>query len=333
MLQKMILAAAAILLALGAPVRAEPVTIKVGWVVLTSSSVPLSLEKPELLHNEGKSYHIEPVLIRSTSAMVTALATGDVDVGTLAYSTLAFAVLNAKLEDLRVITGVMEDGTGNAATGHFMVLKDGPVKTVADLKGKVIASLAGGSAVDIAIRARLKKNGLDDKKDVTIVESQFSNMKAMLMSHRADLVAISVPYNFDPEVVENATDLFTQKQAMGGSQLLVWGSRQPFLTAHRAAIVDFLEDSLRVTRYLTDPVHHDEVVQIVAKGMKQPPEYFADWLFTPKDFYRAPDGMPNLPVLQANIDLEHDLGFIDRTIKVHDYTDLSYVEEAAARFK
>jgi NitT/TauT family transport system substrate-binding protein len=333
MIQKTILATAAMLLALGGAARAEPTTIKVGWVVLTSSAVPLALEKPELLQHQGQSYTIEPVLIRSTSAMVTALATGDVDVGTLAYSTLAFAVLNAKLDDLRVIAGIMEDGTGNAATGHFMVLKDGPVRTIKDLKGKVIASLAAGSAVDIAIRAMLRKNGLDDKKDVTIVEAQFSNMKAMLMSHRADLIAISVPYNFDPEVVNTATDLFTQKEAMGGSQLLVWGAREPFAMAHRAAMVDFLEDSLRVTRYLTDPAHHDEVVRIVAKGMKQPPEYFADWLFTPRDFYRAPDGMPNLPVLQANIDLEHDLGFIDKTIKVGDYTDLSYVKEANARLK
>jgi NitT/TauT family transport system substrate-binding protein len=333
MLGKTVLTAAAIILGVVATARAEPVTIKVGWVVLTSSSVPLSLQKKELLHHEGQSYTIEPVLIRSTSAMVTALATGDVDVGTLAYSTLAFAILNAKLDDLRVITGVMEDGTGQAATGHFMVLKDGPVKTVKDLKGRVIASLAAGSAVDIAIRAELRRNGLDDKKDVTIVEAQFPNMKAMLLSHKADLIAISVPYNLDPEVTAAATDLFTQKDATGPTQLLVWGTRQGFAAAHRAALVDFLEDSLRVTRYLTDPAHHDEVVQMVAAGMKQPPEYFQDWLFTAKDFYRDPNGMPNLPALQANIDLEHDLGFIDQTIKVGDYTDLSYVKEAAARLK
>ena len=78
--------------------RAEPVTIKVGWVLMTSSSVPLSLEKKELLHHYGQSYVIEPVSIRATSAMVTALATGDVNVGTLASSSIAFAIQNAKLK-------------------------------------------------------------------------------------------------------------------------------------------------------------------------------------------------------------------------------------------
>lgn len=96
----------AALLLIAGSARSEPVTIKVGWVVLTSSSVPLSLEKKELLHHYGQSYVIEPVSIRATSAMITALGTGDVNVGTLAYSSLAFAIQNAKLDDLKIVSDV-----------------------------------------------------------------------------------------------------------------------------------------------------------------------------------------------------------------------------------
>ena len=113
--------------------RAEPLTIKVGWVLMTSSSVPLSLEKKDLLHHYGQSYVIEPVSIRATSAMVTALATGDVNVGTLAYSSIAFAIQNARLDDLRIISDVSQNRAQDPFTTHFMVLKDGPIKKVEDM--------------------------------------------------------------------------------------------------------------------------------------------------------------------------------------------------------
>jgi hypothetical protein len=43
---------------------------------------------------------------------------------------------------------------------------------VADLKGKVVATNAAGSAVDIASRYMLKKGGLEDKRDYTTVEAR-----------------------------------------------------------------------------------------------------------------------------------------------------------------
>lgn len=312
------------------PAAAEPLTIKVGWVLMTSSSVPLSLEKKELLHHEGRSYVIEPVSIRATSAMVTALATGDVNIGTLAYSSLAFAIQNAKLDDLRIISDVSQNRAQDSFTTHFLVLKDGPIKTVEDMKGHVGASLAAGSAVDISMRAMLRRHGLDDRKDVTIVEASFPNMKAMLLEKKADLVAVIPPYTEDPALKAQATTLFTQKDAMGPIQLIVWVARAPFLAAHRAALVDFMEDSLRVTRYFTDPAHHDEVAALAAEKLKQPRDQ-VDMLWTVNDSYRDPNGLPDLAALQRNIDTQRAIGLIQQPITVADYADLSIVKEAAAR--
>lgn len=83
--------------------QADPLDIHVGWVTPYASSVPLSLDKKELLPHYGKSYTITPVRMASTAAMITSIATGDVNVGTLAYSSLSAAILNAKLTDIRVI--------------------------------------------------------------------------------------------------------------------------------------------------------------------------------------------------------------------------------------
>ncbi len=309
---------------------AEPLTIKVGWVLMTSSSVPLSLEKKELLRHYGQSYVIDAVRIRATSAMVTALATGDLDVGPLAYSSLPFAIQNAKLNDLRIISDVSQNRAEDPFTTHFLVLKDGPIKSVDDMKGHVAASLAEGSAVDISMRAMLRRHGIDDRKDVTIVEAAFPNMKAMLLEKKADLVAVIPPYTDDPELKGRATTLFTQKEVMGPLQLIVWVARAPYIAAHRAALVDFMEDSLRVTRYFTDPAHHDEVIALAAEKLKQPKDQI-DMLWTKDDSYRDPDGMPDLVALQHNIDTQREIGLIQQSIKVTDYADLSIVREAAAR--
>jgi len=311
--------------------RAEPLNIRVGWVVYTSSTVPLSLEKKDLLKHYGQSYTIEPQNIRSTAATIAALASGELDISTLSYSTIAFAIQNAKLDDLRIVSDVLQDGVGAHASGRYFVRKDGPIQRIEDLKGRILASLAKGSAVDIGLRAMLRKHGIDDAKDVTIIEAQFPNMKALLLDKRVELIASAPPFTEDQELKDKARALFTQKESIGPAQTIVWVARDAWLKKNRAAVVDFLEDSLRVTRYITDPAHHDEAVAIVAKGMKQPPELFASWLFTERDLYRDPNGMPNLDALQANIETQRALGFIAEPVNVRNYADLDYVKEAGAR--
>jgi ABC-type nitrate/sulfonate/bicarbonate transport system substrate-binding protein len=325
-----VLAAVLIAVASAAP-AAEPLDLKVGWVTMYASSVPLSLDKKELLHHYGQSYTITPMRLASTAAMITALATGDVNIGTLAYSSLASAVLNAKLDDIRIVMDTNQDGVGNGWTGHFMVLRDGPVKKIEDLKGKVLASLTYGSAVDVAIRAMLRKHGLDDKKDVTFVEAGFPNMKSMLLQKKADLIASTEPWYDDPELQSAATTLFTQREATGVTQLLVWVGRAGYIKEHRAALVDFLEDSLRFEQWALDPKNHAAFVDITAAAMKQPRATLDAYLYTDKDLYKDPHGLPNMAALQANIDLLHELGFFDRSFKVADYADLSLIQEADKR--
>ena len=40
-------------------------------------------------------------------------------------------------------------------------------------------------------------------------------------------------------------------------RFVMWSARKPFIDAHRAALVDFLEDSLRIVHWYLDPKNHD----------------------------------------------------------------------------
>jgi len=322
-------AAAIALLAAGTAHGAEPVKIRASWVVAPSDWTPLLLEKPDLMRGQGKSYAFEPMRFQGTPAVITALANNELELGNLAFSSLALAIQNAGLEDLRIVGDQFKDGAEGYYTNQFFVLKDSPVQKVADLKGKIVATNAAGSAM----RAMLRKHGFEDKRDYTVVEAPFPTMKAMLVQKKADLASFVAPFSFDPELKQIARPLFGQKDAIGTTQMIVWVARTGFLQKNRAAMVDFMEDSLRVVRWYLDPKNHDAAVQIAARVTKQPPERFAGWLFTGKEYSRSPDLLPDLAALQANIDVQRDLGFLKGPIDVQKYVDLSIVREAATRLK
>jgi len=312
------------------PAQAAPVRIRIGWVVVPASSAALVLEKKDLLTHFGKSYVAEAIHFAGTPPVITALAAGELEIGPLAFSSLALAIQNARMDDLRVICDEVQDGVPGHGTNEFMVLKDGPVKTVADLKGKVLATNALGSAVDISMRVMLQRSGLAADKDYTIIEAPFPAMRAMLAEKKADLISAVPPFSLDPNLRAIANTLFTEKDAFGITQLTMWTARTGFIEANRAALVDFLEDTVRAIRWYTDPKNHEEAVAIVARLNKAPPARM-EWAFGPRDQYRDPNGMPNLKALQANLALQKQVGLLTENIDAQKYSDLSMVEEAAKR--
>ena len=182
------LAFAAILLAPHAAQSQQPVKIRAAWVAPVSNWASILLEKKDLAKHLGKSYVLEPLRFAGTPPMITALANNELEIANLAYSTLGIAVQNAGLDDLRVIADEFRDGQPGYYSQEYFVLKDGPIKSVKDLKGKVVATNAAGSAVDVAMRAMLRKNGLEDKRDYTVIEAPFPTMRAMLAEKKVDIV-------------------------------------------------------------------------------------------------------------------------------------------------
>jgi NitT/TauT family transport system substrate-binding protein len=328
-------AAAATALAAGsgtAHAQSEPVKIRVGWVVVPASTAPLVLEKKDILKHYGKSYVAEAIRFEGTPPVITALANDAVDIGPLAFSSFGLAIQNAHMDDLRIVCDESQDGVPGQGTNEFMVRDDSPIRKVEDLKGKVLATNAMGSAVDIAMRAMLREHGLEANKDYTIVEAPFPAMRAVLAEKKVDLISAVPPFSLNPELRSMARTLFTQKDAFGTTQLTLWTARTDFIAKHRAALVDFLEDTLRAIRWYTDPANHKDAVAIVARLNKAPSERM-DWAFGSRDQYRDPNGMPNLGALQSNLQKQKQVGFLKEDIDVKKYSDLSIVEDAAKRLK
>jgi len=318
--------------ALAGPAHADPLKIRGSWVAPVSNWASIWLEKKDLAVHFGKSYVFESVRYAGTPPMITAMATGELEIGDLAYSTLPIAIENAGMDDLRVVADEFQDGYPGYHNDEFQVLADGPIKKVEDLKGKVLTTNAAGSGVDVAMKAMLHKHGLEPNRDYTVVEAPFPGVRAMLAEKKVDLIPTVLPFALDPELKKIARPLFSMTDAVGPTQFVVWVMRKSFIDQNRAAIVDFMEDSMRIEQWYLDPKNHDAVAQIAANVTKQPPERFG-WLFTKDDYYRSPVMRPDLAALQKNVDLTHELGFVPASFDVKAHSDLSLVDEAAKRLQ
>src|SRR5438876_9343979 len=321
-----------VLVAAAAAHGAEAVKIRASWIVAPSDWTPLLPEKPELMKNNGKSYVFEPMRFQGTPAVITALANNEIELGNLAFSSLALAIENAGLEDLRIVGDQFKDGSEGHYSNQFFVLRESPIQKVEDLKGKIVATNAAGSAVDIAMRAMLRKHGLEDKRDYTVVEAPFPTMKAMLAEKKVDIIPGVLPFSLDPELRRIARTLFVQRDAIGVTQMIVWTARKPFTDRNRPALVDFMEDTLRIVRWYIDPANHKAAAEIAGNVTRQPAERF-NWLFTKQDTYHDPNMLPDLAALQKNVDMTRDLGFVRSAVNIRQLADLSIVEEAARRLR
>jgi len=311
---------------------ADPVKIRLSYVVPIANWASMLVEKKDLAKHLGKSYQLEITRFAGTPPMITALAAGELEIADLTYPTLPIAIENAGMDDLRVIADEFQDGNAGFYSNEFMVLADGPIRRIEDLKGKAVATNAAGSAVDIAMRAMLRKHGLENRRDYTIVEAPFPTMRAMLAEKKVDLVPAVLPFSLDPQLRKVGRTLFDTKDAVGVSQFSMWIARKSFIDKNRAALTDMMEDSLRIVRWYLEPSNHKEAMEICARITKQPAERF-DWVFTNKDNYRDANMIPDLAALQRNVDLTRDLGFIKASFDVNKFADLSVVQDAAKRLK
>jgi hypothetical protein len=228
--------AVAIPLLFCAGAQAQPTKIRISWVAVPNNLPPLFMEKPEVMTRVGQSYTIDAIRFPGTPQSVAALASGELDIALLTFSSFPLAIQNAKLEDLRVIGDEFIDGVEGHYSAEFLVLKDGPIQKVEDLKGKTVAVNVRGGGTDMALRAITKKHGLEEKRDFTTVEVAFANMKATLLEKKVDLVGLGVPaFSVDPVLRSQVRPLFAAGAALLYRSEEPRRGRQHRVARHQAA--------------------------------------------------------------------------------------------------
>src|SRR5262249_25553293 len=145
---------------------ADPVRLRIGWAQVPTQITPLVAELAKthaaLFPNLNRTYTYEPVRFQGSPPQIQAFAAGEIEVAAFGPSALALSVTNAHL-DPRVVADISQDG---GATGHYSswwaVRKDGPIKTIADLKGRTVIVNAKGATTDMLLRKMTRNSGLAD---------------------------------------------------------------------------------------------------------------------------------------------------------------------------
>ena len=329
------LALAGALAALSAPASAEPLKIRIQTDVPPAHITPLMKPAAEygIYKYWGKSYVVEPTRLQGSGPGMTALAAGEIEFAAQGAQTLTLLVTEAKL-DVRAIAVQVSSGVPGYAVTGFWVRK-GEINTIDDLRGKVLGVNARGSTPDSVYRLMLGRKGWKEGTDYQIAEVRFAAQLAALEQKRIDSAFLVQPFSQMAEKDGRYHMLFTTADVLGPTETLVYVGKTDWIAKNRAAIVDFLEDHMRMRQWMTstDPKIREQVLHVTSELTKQPPEAFADWVYTNKDQYRDPLLRIDVARLQKNIDDLVEIGVLKQNIDVSKYVDMSLADEAAKRFK
>jgi sulfonate transport system substrate-binding protein len=310
---------------------AEPLEIRFGTANFPSNMPPAVFQAPPgVLKHYGKSYTVRLERGAASSTQTVAMAAGQIDVAMFSPTSLALAVTNAGL-NMRVIGDGAQDGVGNYRSQTLYVKANSPIKTVQDLRGRVIGVNGIGSAGYTAIVGMLRKNGLDETRDVKFVEVSFANQLPMEEDGKIDASTLDDAQGAELVHAGKYRALFSARQALGPTQFNFIASTKEYLAKHHDAMMDMMEDYTRAMKWYMDPANRPQAMQIISRIAKRSPEALY-YLFTPLDYYRDPDSNPNIAGIQTMIDFSNKIGFLKKRIDVAPtYVDLSFLAEAKRR--
>jgi aliphatic sulfonates family ABC transporter substrate-binding protein len=202
----------------------------------------------------GREYDAGP-------AVLEALRAGAIQIGVSG----PFPAMKAygKEGDVVLLCGAAAGGT------ELMVAKDSPIKSVKDLKGKVIGVNQPGSTVEAMVRYNLVQAGLTPDKDVKIEEVKPGQQADALKRNEVAAVAAPAPWPSDVMINGNGRPLLDWKQIYGNGKYLA-GS---FYTTKKFANEnpEFIQKFIAATNKITDNLNKDRTkgdAQVLAAWSK-----------------------------------------------------------------
>lgn len=233
--------------------------LKVGQVYVWLGDLPQYVAQEKGFY-KAKGLDVELITFRGGGEVASALVGGTVDI---AIGALDHVIkMQEKGLDAAAFLVIQEK------LGFTMFAKTGAgIKTMSDLKGKVLATSAPGSSADNYMRYLLAKSGLDPVKDVTIIAGGGNEGRVAALKQGSALAAA---------VTEPATSIIL---AEGIGEILHRGTdweypfnvaiaKKEFLAKNRDTVKAFVQATLEGARHVrANPAEAEEVaLKIFSKG-------------------------------------------------------------------
>ncbi|HEY4073161.1 MAG TPA: ABC transporter substrate-binding protein [Herbaspirillum sp.] len=307
----------AILLA-AANAQADAPHIRVGYGVAAEEQLWLMIAKPSVAPNEGKAYAIDPIKFSGADKRVQAFEAGAIDISTISANAAIFAA--AEGVQFKIIGSLSRESTRGFYT-KFMAMKNSPIKTPADLKGKTIGLNGFSGSGHLWTRAFLEKSKLAES-DVTLVPIPFSSQFEALKAGKIDVGMFPQPFAEIAEKSGNVRTIYTSKDsAPFEEELMLIIAKDDFLKKHTAETKAFLSDLVASTKYYAQNQQEARKALIDGKMVLISPDIYLGM----KDYYRDPNVKVDLDALEKMQDQQVKFGFQTKRADLKARVDLSYL--------
>ena len=283
-------------------------TVKIGYLPSDHDAALFVADAQGLYKDKG--INTELVQFNNGGDLMTAMASGDVDVGYVGISPVLSSVSAGV--PVKVISSAQIEGSG------ILVTKDSNIADAQDLDGKTVATPGDASIQHVLLAAYLKANGmsLDDVKE--------SAMKVPSINDALKTGNLPAAITFQPYVSLGVTDdnideLVDSADIVPGHPCCVVAASDDFLKNNEQTAKDIVAIHKEATKFINDNVEAgttDEVVKLLPKDIVADADAEADSLESFPFVY----GLDN--EYKANVDvfqnMEVDLGILNETISHED---------------
>jgi ABC-type nitrate/sulfonate/bicarbonate transport system substrate-binding protein len=301
-----------------APPPAKPVTIRHSWGIPAEEIHYVMMADPSKAPNLGTYYTVEWYRFVGTSLGVQGLAAGTLDAATIGSLSMPNGIEQSA--DI-VVTGQFIEERSPFFSTSWLVRKDAAIKTLADIRGKTVATAAVGGSTDYVqdyyIRDRAKlRPGTDYKK----VELPFAQQQEALKNGQIDVGIFAQPFYGRAMATGLFTPLFKLTDVQNPFVQLMEGFSGDFVRKNAVTVRKFMEDFVTVANYVNNPANRSAVIATTASISKIETAVLDKFLLTNDDYYRPPHGAVDVSALQKNWDFFRQEGGITKPLRVTDYT-------------
>ena len=311
-----------------APTGALNPPLRIGWVFAMANAPVVIAEQQHLFEQEG--LRVELKAFSDGPLLQQALAAGELDVGYVGAPPVYQWVSRGLAA--RILAKV------NFGQAALITTDSSPIKSLSDLRGRRLASLAKGSGMDVLLRGVVltEQGKLDPDKDLTILPMPAANMNAALARGVVDAAFLWEPFVSQALLQGNRRLVADLSQTLPRYPWYVVMAPEQTLKTRGPDVIKLLRAHHRAIAFLNAQVAPSNAIIAHAfklealalpNGKTLPPEAVVQearkrlgWSDAINDADRH--------FIQALMDHSLALGFLSQALTVDQVLDLSYWRQA-----
>ena len=279
-------------------------TVKIGYLPSDHDSALFVADSQKLYEQKGIS--TELVQFNNGGDLMTAMASGDVDVGYVGI-TPVLSSISAGVP-VKVISAAQNEGSG------ILVTSNSGISDAKDLSGKTIATPGEASIQHVLLAVYLKNNGLS-LDDVNESAMKVPSINDALKTGNLPAAITFQPYVSIGQTDESISELVDSSEILPGHPCCVVVASQDFLDNHKDTAKDIIEIHKNSTEYINKQIDDgkaNEIVKLLPKDIVSNEEAEVNSLSS----FPFISGLND--TYKSNVDefqkLEVELGLLNKTI-------------------